>query len=67
MSQLSELLLLYFIQKTKSGFTLNATHCLAGYKLLKSSELDGLTCQCNTGLDHIRNCEDDKRTILLTV
>jgi len=46
---------------------LNATHCLAGYRLASDSELGGLTCSCNTDLEHIRNCEDDQRSILLTV
>jgi len=56
-----------FFQKTKRDFTLNATRCLAGYYLSSSSEFGGLTCQCNTDLKHIRNCEDDQRTILLIV
>ena len=31
------------------------------------SEFGGLTCQCHDDLDYIRSCEDDQRTVLLTV
>jgi len=60
-------LLLSSLQNIKISFILNATRCPAGYRLAHNSELGGLTCQCNTDLKHIRNCEDDQRTILLTV
>ena len=55
------------LQNIKTSIILNATRCLAGYRLASDSDLGGLTCWCNTDLEHIRNCEDDQRTILLTV
>ena len=55
------------LQNAESSVILNASRCPAGYRLAYHSDLGGLTCQCNTDLEHIRNCEDDQRTILLTV
>ena len=46
---------------------MNITSCLIGYQLANDPEFDGLTCQCHNDLGYIRNCEDDQRTILLTV
>ena len=57
----------YFLQNTTGRFAVNATPCLIGYELRYDSEFNGLTCQCYNDLDYIRNCEDDQRTILLTV
>ena len=57
----------YFLQNTAGQFTIKVTKCLIGYKLTYDSEFGGLTCQCHDDLDYIRNCEDDQRTILLTV
>ena len=54
-------------QNAAGQFTINVTQCLIGYKLTYDSEFGGLTCQCHDDLDYIRNCEDDQRTILLTV
>ena len=54
-------------QSTTGRFTVNVTPCLIGYQLTYDSEFGGLTCQCHNDLDYIRNCEDDQRTILLTV
>ena len=55
------------LQKAEGRVLLNATRCPAGYRLAHNSDLGGLTCQCNNDLKYIRNCEDDQRTILLTV
>ena len=56
-----------FLQNTISQFAVNVTPCLIGYGLRYDSEFDGLTCQCHDDLDYIRNCEDDQRTILISV
>jgi len=45
----------------------SVTPCLIGYELRYDSEFGGLTCQCYEDLEYVRNCEDDQRTILLTV
>ena len=55
------------LQSTAGRFTVNVTPCLIGYELTYDSEFGGLICQCHNNLDYIRNCEDDQRTILLTV
>ena len=55
------------MQNAAGQFIVNITPCLIGYKLTYDSEFGGLTCQCHDDLDYIRNCEDDQRTILLTV
>ena len=43
----------FLLQNAKSGVSLNATRRSAGYWLAFHSELGGLTCQCNTSLEHI--------------
>ena len=55
------------MQNAVGQFTVNITPCLIGYKLTYDSEFGGLTCKCYDDLDYICNCEDDQRTILLTV
>ena len=56
----------YLSQSTTGRFTINVTPCLIGYQLA-DSDIGGLTCQCNNNADLVGHCEDDQRTILLTV